>query len=136
MPKRLFAFALLLSSVAFAGELEDLQKTTKIWQHQFGMDSWTVTVSTVTQDELRLIAAYGGDIDAASLCSVDEHTCWIYILRRDAYTSEHMKVWGIKGMRGIRRDQRNSVVHELLHNVIGNGDEEWAVQLLAHLLSP
>ena len=70
---------------------------------------------------------------AASYWDVPERKGTIYVTMRSDYTPALKKEWDVKN---VKADQRDSVVHEMLHNVVENMTNEGAVQVITRLLKP
>lgn len=64
-----------------------------------------------------------------------DHSGVIMVLQASEYTKE-MKEDLRKRHMSIKSDQRNSVVHEMMHNVFEHMDEEKAVTIITGLLNP
>ena len=132
---RILLTAILFTASCFGGEYEDLVRTTKTWQHRLGMDSWKISVVPAT---MGMILDVNDDkpVFAFSSFDVEAKVGVVMIMRRADYTPQMKSVAKITTMRQVRADQRNSVLHELLHVLVAHADEEWAVSRLALLLKP
>jgi hypothetical protein len=69
---------------------------------------------------------------ALSVWDIPTRTGTIFVLLRSDYTKATLK----KLHTSAKADQKDSVVHELVHNVVGNMKNEYAVVTLTHALKP
>lgn len=130
---------LLLAVAVFAGEQQDLDKQVNIWKSKFGMKDWTIVVTPVSVEELIKIHP-AGPILGASQYDVESRSGVILVLRRADYPEFKKSLIlngfevGKKDLVDPIKDQKDTVVHELLHNIFQNANQEFAVSELAHLL--
>lgn len=136
MRRFLTVFLLLLSSLpASASEAQDLKRTTQLWAQRLDIAEFKITVVPVPF--IFLLSVCQGKCLAASYWTVKNRTGTVFILQRSAYTPEICEANHIKyDLKHIKADQRDSVVHELLHNVVQNMDTEYAVSTLSHAFKP
>ena len=118
---------------AYIKEQKRLLKVERKWAKPFHMTDWTIELTPVPLEILQEICPYA--CMAASNWHPEFRYGQIYILEQSGYTKA-MKA-GLKAAhRTVWDDQRDSVVHEMLHNVLGNMNRESAVVILTHLLKP
>lgn len=129
--KRLLLLFLLSASLMFASEQSDLEKQVKIWAPRFGMEDWTITVEAIPEYALQSFLGYF--CFGASTWDVDTKTGHILVLERSSYTKEMKEIGHIKH---IKLDQKNTVVHEMIHNVVAHAEDEFAVQVLTEQIVP
>ena len=114
---------------ARAGEAEDLARVLHKWQAMFRMADWKISVGLVPREMLPCAQ----ECVAASSFDVGSRRGSILVLRRADYTPEIRRHFAVKN---VPRDQRDSIVHELLHCVLDNMYPEAAVQVLSRALKP
>lgn len=112
-------------------EQEYLQQTLTLWQNKLGMNDWKITIKAVSLPQL--VFTVGNFADGASYWDQDNKVAAIYVLQRSAYSDDWKASFKI---RNIRRDQENTIVHELLHGVYESGSEEHMVALSANFILP
>ena len=118
---------------AYKREKRYLEKTEQKWAKVFHIETWAVEVYPVPFTTLQQVCAV--PCMAASDWNPYLHTGVIFVLQESDY-STRMKAELRKEHISIKSDQRNSVVHEILHNVVEHMNEEIAVQILTNLLHP
>lgn len=134
---RLICVGLLLVGSMFAGELENINKTAKVWQHNFSMDKWQISVEVVGENSLKALV---GDFDpthnlyGASYFDRASERAVIRVLKSSEYTAEMRKTGNLNTLKDIYRDQKNTVVHEYMHAMYDLPSEEWAVSKITSLL--
>ncbi len=123
--------ALLLCSVpSLAGEKRDAEKVLHKYQHLLGFDSWKLAVHLDTFERVRAVC----DQPTILACGVWESGKGdIWIAKRSEYTPEINKWTG----RTPKADQRDSVVHEMVHIVLQLADsQEEAVVIITRAINP
>lgn len=134
---KLLCLGLMFVGSIFGGELENIEKTSKIWQHNFSMDKWKVSVEVVGEDSIRALVRdydpehflYGG-----SYFDTKERKAIVRVLKSSEYTPDMLKAGHLKTKKDIFRDQKNTVVHEYMHAMYEFPTEEWAVSKITSLL--
>ena len=117
-------------------EVEVLEKIKQKWMKKFYMEKWNVVLQIISSDQLQEICPYEVKYCmASSSWDVHEKTGIIFVIRKQDYTNQ-MKDDLKKDHSTVKADQRNSVVHEMVHNIWNHMPEETAVQLLTGLLHP
>jgi len=125
---------LLLSAVyGWADETSDLKAVERKWAARFYMDDWRVSLRLAENAELELHC--GAPCVAASKFKLADKTGEILVLCQKCYTARQ-KDWIRSQGRTLKEDQRDSVVHELLHNIWANAEEEFAIAMLTKLFKP
>jgi hypothetical protein len=117
----------------FLKEKHELEQVYKKWAVIFHMEDWNTEVTPVPLSFLKEFCP--SECFAGSNWNIYDESGVMFILQRSEYTNEmkkslrqrHVSIWS---------DQRNSVLHEILHNVIEHGYEEAVVSTLANLLNP
>ncbi len=103
------------------------------------MESWTLTIHLATLIEiqerakcLQCVAVSEWSYDP------DPRLGELWVMKLSEYNPNYYKMFEYKrkSKRWARWDQRNSVVHELIHNVIRNANEEAAVAMLTNAINP
>ena len=97
------------------------------------MEDWKVSLRVATNEELERLC--GEPCVAASRFRLVDKSGEILILCGKCYT-KHQRDWARSQGRSVRKDQRDSVVHELLHAIWGLMREEAAIRMLTDLLKP
>lgn len=118
---------------AFLNEKHFLEKVQKPWLKTFHMEDWDINLTPVPLSVLKENCVRS--CFAVSWWDGEYHRGTVFVLERSEYTPE-MKKELKEAQIGLKEDQRNSVVHELLHNVLLNMHQEAAVQILTNLLKP
>lgn len=130
---------LMLAAPLFASEQQDVDKVLRKYQTFFGMGDWTLTVHLDTIEAIRKRIGCSTCV-AVSEWSTDgpPYTGEIWVARRSEYTPEFWRSFGMKphNRKFAAKDQRNSVVHELVHALWRYGSEEAAVSMLAGAINP
>ncbi len=129
--KRLLLLFLFATTLAFANEQQDLEKIVKTWAPKLGLTNWTVEVTIVPYEDLLL--QLQRPVLGASTWDVATKTGKIWVCSRDSYSPALLKD---EHVTNIKLDQENTVVHEMIHNLMEHADEEWAVQLLSEQIVP
>lgn len=113
-------------------ETEELQERLQYWKQEFHMSDWNVQIRPASQME---IYAFTGQFAfGASMWDLSTRSGQILVLQRSAYSQDMRDALHIKS---VRRDQENTIVHELFHNVWENaGSEEAGVAISANLVVP
>lgn len=120
-------------------EVEFFYKIEKKWAANFLMEDWTVAIIPGDRNVLDhfcpidFFTLMPSQCMAVSKWDAINHTGWMVILDEKAYSPEAKKSLK-KHHATIRDDQKDSVVHELVHNVIQNMSNEGAVVTLTHFL--
>jgi len=119
---------------ATAGESEMLKKVERKWSARFEMSDWNVDVRAVSRAELNKV------------CRTEHclgHSTWILPLERGVILvlkaseyPEDVKADLRKRRVSIAADQRNTVVHEILHCVWAFMDEEYAIEFIVKWMKP
>jgi hypothetical protein len=132
---KLLAVFLLLTASLFASETRDLERTTKIWQNKLGMAHWSIVIKPVPKIILENLLCPEGKSECLAVSKWDVHSQsgMIFVMMRDDYTKEMKKQMKLKS---VKADQRDSVVHEMLHNLWAHMEEEHAMWVLSHALKP
>ena len=132
MKRLIFTLCLLLASalspVAFADEVKDLERTTKEWQQKLQLTDWTITVRPVPMLVVQMIRQ-GKPAAALSLWDLETRNGIIFIVMRADYPKT-------MPMAKIKADQRDSVVHEMLHNIIEHAPLETGIGIISKALKP
>jgi hypothetical protein len=129
MGKILCVLLLMVGSLC-AGELENIDKQSKIWQHKFGMDKWTISTEVVGERSLQEIVQRNGLFYGASYFDLSNKTATIRILK----SSEYPKKPEFKTLKAIHKDQENTIIHEYIHGAMQHPSEEWIVSKLTSLI--
>lgn len=125
-----------------ASEEAALQPTLTKYQKLFAMDGWKITLHVVP---LSKVHSQCPKLQDAVACSewtgnpaTTDMTGELWIAERAEYTPELWEHYGVKpeDRRPAEVDQRNSVVHELLHVVWEYAQEEAAVAMIAGAINP
>lgn len=121
-----------------ASELTDNQKVLTKYQHVFLMDQ--LHIQLVMCDR-KLIQVMSGNPNAvaASIYNPNSHYGVVWVMTRSEYTHELFTSLDMKDMNAsqIKADQRNSVVHELVHFIWDYApSKEFAVQILTGAINP
>lgn len=122
---------LLIATCSFGGELQDLERTVEKWKPAFYMHDFEVHLHLVSLEQLRSLCEK--ECVAASLFDVSAKRGEIFVLRRKDYSDAVKRQLRISD---VKADQRNSVVHEMIHCLYRNMAEESAVSVLAAALRP
>ena len=130
---KLLTIFLLLTATLFGSETKDLERTVRVWKNKLSMADWTIVIKPVPKIILANFICEDSECFAASNWSVRSKTGVIFVMMREDYTKEMKKEMKYKN---IKSDQRNSVVHEMLHNIWKNMDEEYAMWVLSKALKP
>lgn len=111
LKKILLLFVLVFSLPSFASETTRLTKLTRKWQNKLGMKEWKIETRPAPYSLFLDIIGY----PATGMSSFSPNkTGVIYVMLEDDYTPKIKKKMGIKN---VRNDQQNTIVHELLHNI-------------------
>ena len=129
--KRLLLLFLFATTLAFANEQQDLEKIVNNWAPKLGLTNWTIEVTIVPYEDLLL--QLQRPVLGASTWDVPTKTGKIWVCSRDSYSPALLKD---EHVTNIKLDQENTVVHEMIHNLMEHADEEWAVQLLSEQIVP
>jgi hypothetical protein len=130
MGKILCVLLLMVGSLC-AGELENIDKQSKIWQHKFGMDKWTISVEVVGENSIReYLEDSEGFYMGASFFNRYTRTGIIKVLK----SSEYPKDKRYKTLKNIHKDQKNTVIHEFCHAAMNIPSEEWAATKFTALI--
>jgi hypothetical protein len=128
-------------TAAYKKEKHDLESVYHKWSKTFHMDDWNVEVSPVPLAFLKEYCPPDlNDPTALTCAAASDWSPWthrgvMFVLQRSDYTAD-MKKYLRQQHVSIWSDQRNSVVHEILHNVIEHANEEFAVRTLTGLINP
>jgi len=121
-----------------ASEQTDNQAVLTQYMHTFQMDGWHIELVMVDKKFLDTIMKDGHAV-AASQLNYNTKTGVVWILRRSEYGPKMFESIGMKPQddEWVIVDQRNSVVHELIHMVWRYcGNEEQCVAMLAEAIIP
>ncbi len=121
-----------------ASELSDNQKVLDKYQKIFRMDNFHIELVMTTQ---HFIAKMSGNPNAVAASQFNPNTQYgvIYVMTRDQYIPALFEALDMKvqGNRWRAKDQRNSVVHELIHCIWNYApSDEFAVSILANAVNP
>lgn len=127
--KRLVALFLLVCSFGYCGvpsvksqELS-LNKYMRKWQVKLGLEDAVILLEVVSAKQLPEGAV------GLSEEYVDPPICVISVLKEQEYKLS-------SDYQDVKKDQKNTVVHELLHLLFQIHAEEYNVVMLSNLLSP
>lgn len=123
---------------AYAGELSDNQAVLTQYMKTFQMEGFHIELVMVNKKFLDTVMKNTNSV-AASLLNYDTKTGVVWILRRSEYGPQLFKQFGMNPQddEWVIVEQRNSVVHELLHMVWKYCDnEEVCVSFLAEAIIP
>jgi hypothetical protein len=129
---KLFFLTLFFATMSFASEASDLKHTLDKWRKPFHVQNWDITIKPVPIEMLEILHP-NGRVLALSSFDPDKKEGIIFVLMRSDYTKETIKNNHIKN---VKQDQRDSVVHELVHNIINHMDEENAVVVITKIIKP
>lgn len=122
------------SSARYERQQRFLDRVEKKWAKKFYLTTWDVTIRAVPEELLEGLC-FPKECMAASYWDPIAHTGTILIMDSIDYNKHARKELRKRHMT-VRDDQRDSVLHEILHNVIRNMREEVAVVTLTSLLKP
>lgn len=116
-------------------EFRELEGLMRLYQQKFRMDKWKLTLHLTTH---AVIDVSRPGAFAVTEWDPENQEADIWIMRLAEYTPEFWIAHGIKPQseEWARADQRDSVVHELIHGVIRYADEEAAVAMLTGAIRP
>lgn len=117
---------------ATPAEIKDVQKAAALWVRNLGIGDWDIKIYIVPIFALQVLCPV--PCMAASHWDVEHMAGTMYILRRADYTPELLKARHI--IVTPKADQRDSVLHEMLHMVIDDMTEEGAVVTLTRAFKP
>lgn len=128
----------VLAQSAGASELHENQAVLTQYMHTFQMEGWHLELVMVNKKFLDNVMKNENAV-AASQLNYNNKTGVIWVLKRSEYTAQLFKQLGMaeQDEEWIAVDQRNSVVHELIHMVWRYcGNEEQCVAMLAEAVIP
>lgn len=103
------------------------------WEPIFKLTDWKIDIAPVPDYILNDLHPEGVLL-GVSTWDVESQTGTIYVLDQK-HLKLYKKLYGKKHtFLSIEKEQEIIVVHEILHNLINHGDEEWAVQVLSNLI--
>ena len=116
-------------------EFRELEMLMHVYQHKFQMDKWKLTLHLTTH---AVIDVTRPGAFAVTEWDYEAREADIYVMRLAEYTPEFWKSYGLKPQteEWNKADQRDSVVHELIHGVIKYANEESAVTMLTGAIAP
>jgi hypothetical protein len=123
-------------------EVKTLQLTLTKYQHAFAMDTWKINLHVGTLDDIKRECPSLKDAVACGTWTGNPATGdmagEIWVLQKDQYTDALWEHFGVAKdeQRPAEVDQRNSVVHELLHVVWEYAQEEPAIAMIAGAINP
>jgi hypothetical protein len=123
-------------------EVKTLQPTLTKYQHAFSMDTWKINLHVGTLDDIKRKCPSLKDAVACGTWTGNPATGdmagEIWVLQKDQYTDALWEHFGVAKdeQRPAEVDQRNSVVHELLHVVWEYAQEEPAIAMIAGAINP
>jgi hypothetical protein len=123
-------------------EVKTLQPTLTKYQHAFAMDSWKINLHVGTLGDIKRECPSLKDAVACGTWTGNPATGdmagEIWVLQKDQYTDALWEHFGVAKdeQRPAEVDQRNSVVHELLHVVWEYAQEEPAIAMIAGAINP
>lgn len=129
----LFATALFAKD-APKYEQRYVEHEAQVWKERFRMPALTTIIHVVDKDELAAVSIkLMGTAETLAISQLTEHTDEIWVLRRDQFTHGHdISKYEYDG----KSYQREAIIHELMHLVWQySPDEEYGVQMIAHLLA-
>lgn len=152
MKKLILLFA-LLSGLSFGGEFpaprdpitvapgavdpefRELEGLMRLYQKKFRMEKWTLTLHLTTH---AVIEVSKPGAFAVTEWDYEDRTADLWIMRLAEYTPKFWIDHGVdpQTVEWAKADQRDSVVHELIHGVIRYADEEAAVSMLTGAIAP
>jgi hypothetical protein len=127
-----------LSGQAYASEQSDNQAVLTQYMHTFGMDNWHIQLVMVDKPFLDNVMHNKNSV-AASQLNINTKYGVIWLLKRSEYGPKLFKSFGMNPQddEWVMVDQRNSVVHELIHMVWRYcADTETCVAMLAEAVIP
>lgn len=138
MKSKLLALFLLACSFGQATELSDNQAVLTQYMKTFQMEGFHIELVMVDKKFLDTVMKNSNSV-AASLLNYDTKTGVVWILKRTEYGPKLFKQFDMNPQddEWIVVEQRNSVVHELLHMVWKYcANEEVCVSFLAEAIIP
>lgn len=132
---------LLLCSIGLFGQTPELQENQAIltqYMHTFQMDGWHIQLVMVDKSFLDNVMKNKTAL-AASQMNMQTGYGVIWVLKRSEYGPKMFKALGMNPQddEWVIVDQRNSVVHELIHIIWSYcGDTETCVGMLAEAVIP
>lgn len=115
-----------------AKEIRSVKATAVEWQHKLQIEEFHITVVVVPLAVLETINPT--PCLAASTWDIEDREGMIFILRRADYTKEFMKRSGVH--KSPKADQRDSVLHEMMHLIVEHMATEAAVVTITTALKP
>lgn len=117
-------------------ELQQVEGLMRIYQHRFKLDNWKLSIHLTTK--AYILQRHGSPAMAMSEWDVKTRTGEIWVMRLSEYTPEMWEEIGLNPQTDIwsKADQRDSVVHEMVHCVISYADNEAAVAMLTGAIAP
>ena len=143
----IFSFVLLVCLLSMAwpvclsGQINEFQENQTVltqYMHTFGMDAWHMQLVLVDKKFLDTVMTNPNAVAASSLNPNTKYGV-IWLLRRNEYGPKLFKQFGMNPQddEWVIVDQRNSVVHELIHMIWRYcGQEEVCVSMLAEAVIP
>jgi hypothetical protein len=133
-------FALLYVGLLFGqtNELKDNQAVLTQYMHTFQMDGWHIELVLADRAFIKSMM-HGENTVGASELNFNTKYGVIWVMKRSEYTPEAFKSFQIpvQDEEWIIVDQRNTVVHELIHMVWRYcGNTEQCVSMLAEAVIP
>lgn len=123
----------LLLAESPARELARNKKNVSSWLYKSGMKDWTVTVEIASREQIATLLPSRLGAIGYSHWDLETRTGVIGVLRSADYTPSLKKAWGIKS---VKKDQKNTALHEIFHCLWRYAEEESAVATMATLASP
>lgn len=103
------------------------------WAPIFQISDWNITIMPVP-DYVLYTFSDGEPILGLSHWDVDSKTGIIFVMDQKSLKTAKKDFKKYHTFHSLQKEQESIVVHEILHNLVENATEEWAVQILENLI--